>query len=136
MDLTTNLEKVERYASRIWRTHSLEDPISTLSFNEYDYLKEIQMADEPIRLTDLADKMLVTKPSATRMVQRLERKNLVERKACLEDARSKRVQLTEHANKLLIKEVEVYQQMASELTAQLDSNEAELLNQLLNKALK
>ncbi len=70
------------------------------------------------------------------MVQRLERKNLVERKVCLEDARSKRVQLTEHANKLLIKEIEVYQQMASELTAQLDSNEAELLNHLLNKALK
>ncbi len=94
------------------------------------------MADEPIRLTDLADKMLVTKPSATRMVQRLERKNLVERKACLEDARSKRVQLTEHARKLLIKEVEVYQQMANELTAQLDAKEAEQLNQLLNKALK
>ena len=63
--LDQNLEKIERFASKIWRTQVNEDPICQLSFNEYDYLKVIQASLEPIRLTDLAIEMQVTKPSAT-----------------------------------------------------------------------
>ena len=92
--LNQNLEKIERFASKIWRTQVNKDPMCQLSFNEYDYLKVIQSSPEPIRLTDLAIEMQVTKPSVTTMVQRLERKGLVERKASLEDARSKLVVLT------------------------------------------
>ncbi|MBE8567061.1 MarR family transcriptional regulator [Vibrio sp. OPT20] len=131
-----NLEKIERFASKIWRTQVNEDPICQLSFNEYDYLKVIQASLEPIRLTDLAIEMQVTKPSATTMVQRLERKGLVERKASLEDARSKLVILTQKAEVGLEEESKIYQVMAQVLESRLSEQESHQLNLLLNKALK
>ncbi|MEZ8492628.1 MarR family winged helix-turn-helix transcriptional regulator [Vibrio splendidus] len=134
--LDQNLEKIERFASKIWRTQVNEDPICQLSFNEYDYLKVIQASLEPIRLTDLAIEMQVTKPSATTMVQRLERKGLVERKASLEDARSKLVILTQKAEVGLEEESKIYQFMAQVLESRLSEQESHQLNLLLNKALK
>ncbi len=134
--LNQNLEKIERFASKIWRTQVNEDPICQLSFNEYDYLKVIQASPEPIRLTDLAIEMQVTKPSATTMVQRLERKGLVERKASLEDARSKLVVLTSKAEVGLEEESKIYQVMAQILESRLSEQESQQLNLLLNKALK
>ncbi|CAK1697915.1 MULTISPECIES: MarR family winged helix-turn-helix transcriptional regulator [Vibrio] len=134
--LNQNLEKIERFASKIWRTQVNEDPICQLSFNEYDYLKVIQSSPEPIRLTDLAIEMQVTKPSATTMVQRLERKGLVERKASLEDARSKLVVLTSKAEVGLEEESKIYQVMAQILESRLSEQESQQLNLLLNKALK
>ncbi|MEZ8600896.1 MarR family winged helix-turn-helix transcriptional regulator [Vibrio splendidus] len=134
--LDQNLEKIERFASKIWRTQVNEDPICQLSFNEYDYLKVIQASLEPIRLTDLAIEVQVTKPSATTMVQRLERKGLVERKASLEDARSKLVILTQKAEVGLEEESKIYQVMAQILESRLSEQESHQLNLLLNKALK
>ncbi|CAV19635.1 Similar to transcriptional regulator, MarR family [Vibrio atlanticus] len=134
--LNQNLEKIERFASKIWRTQVNEDPICQLSFNEYDYLKVIQSSPEPIRLTDLAIEMQVTKPSATTMVQRLERKGLVERKVSLEDARSKLVVLTSKAEVGLEEESKIYQVMAQILESRLSEQESQQLNLLLNKALK
>lgn len=134
--LNQNLEKIERFASKIWRTQSKEDPIGQLSFNEYDYLKVIEAAKEPIRLTDLAEEMQVTKPSATTMVQRLERKGLVERRPSPEDARSKLVVLTAKAETGLEEESKIYQVMANTLESQLTEDEAKQLNLLLSKALK
>ncbi|NOJ08144.1 MarR family winged helix-turn-helix transcriptional regulator [Vibrio splendidus] len=134
--LDKNLEKIERFASKIWRTQVNEDPICQLSFNEYDYLKVIQASLEPIRLTDLAIEMQVTKPSATTMVQRLERKGLVKRKASLEDARSKLVILTQKAEVGLEEESKIYQVMAQILESRLSEQESHQLNLLLNKALK
>ena len=134
--LDQNLEKIERFASKIWRTQVNEDPICQLSFNEYDYLKVIQASPEPIRLTDLAIEMQVTKPSATTMVQRLERKGLVERKPSLEDARSKLVVLTSKAEVGLEEESKIYQVMAQILESRLSEQESHQLNLLLTKALK
>ena len=134
--LNQNLEKIERFASKVWRTQVNEDPICQLSFNEYDYLKVIQASPEPIRLTDLAIEMQVTKPSATTMVQRLEKKGLVERKASLEDARSKLVVLTHKAELGLEEESKIYQVMAQILESRLSEQESKQLNQLLDKALK
>ncbi|MGB2146091.1 MarR family transcriptional regulator [Vibrio toranzoniae] len=134
--LNQNLEKIERFASKIWRTQANEDPICQLSYNEYDYLKVIQTSPEPIRLTDLATEMQVTKPSATTMVQRLEKKGLVKRKASLEDARSKLVVLTNKAELSLEEESKIYQVMAQILESRLSEQESKQLNLLLDKALK
>lgn len=136
MNLDLQLEALERFSAKIWRMDSKEDPIAQLSFNEYDYLKVIQSAPNAIRLTDLANEMEVTKPSATNMVKRLERKGLVARKACLEDARSKKVILTESAIDHLALESRVYRIMADHLSKHLSESEVEQLEALLNKALK
>lgn len=136
MTLEVNLEKLERLAARIWREHNKEDPISQLSFTEYDYLKVIQVAKEPIRLTDLASELGVSKPSASNMVKRLERKELVTRIPCPEDGRAQRLIPTENALYHLKSEAVVYGEMASEIADKLSTEEAAFLDILLTKALK
>lgn len=136
MNLSIQLEKMERFAAKVWRKHGKNDPILKLSFSEYDYLKVIQSAHEPIRITDLALELEVTKPSATNMVTRLERKGLVIRSNCNQDARAKRVELTEQATHYLEQEALVYQILAEKVASPLSGEECERLTALLNKALQ
>jgi DNA-binding MarR family transcriptional regulator len=136
MSIEVNLERLERLTAKVWRSYSKEDPLSHLSFNEYDYLKTVQAFEEPIRLTDLARELEVSKPSATNMVKRLEKKGLVERLACPEDARAKRVVLTEKARIPLASELEIYSVVADKLKVNLTDSEFTSLNHLLTKALK
>lgn len=135
MSLENSLEQLERFASKVWRKNSKEDPISQLSFNEYDYLKVVQLANEPIRLTDLAAEMEVTKPSASNMVTRLVRKGLVVRCDSPEDARVKRVMLTPLALEYMDYETKVYQILAQQVVKGLTETETGQLNALLEKAL-
>ncbi|PMH41190.1 MarR family transcriptional regulator [Vibrio sp. 10N.286.49.B3] len=134
MSLGFTLEKIERFAAKIWRTHCKDDPFSLLSFNEYDYLKVVQNAQPSIRLTDLASELQVTKPSATNMTKRLEKKGLVLRRPCMEDARSKRIELTAMAQEALKQESEVYMLMADVLKKKLNAEETKQLEALLAKA--
>nr|MCC4821437.1 MarR family transcriptional regulator [Vibrio lentus] len=60
----------------------------------------------------------------------------VERKASLEDARSKLVILTQKAEVGLKEESKIYQVMAQVLESRLSEQESHQLNLLLNKALK
>lgn len=126
---------MERLTAKVWRNVSKEDPLGHLSFNEYDYLKTIQAFEEPIRLTDLAKQLDVSKPSATNMVKRLEKKGLVERLLCSDDARAKRVVLTEKARVPLSSESEIYGVVAEQLQRNLSASEFNQLEQLLEKAL-
>ncbi|WP_425608493.1 hypothetical protein [Vibrio kanaloae] len=60
----------------------------------------------------------------------------MERKASLEDARSKLVVLTSKAEVGLEEESKIYQVMAQILESRLSEQESQQLNLLLNKALK
>ena len=136
MSLDVNLEKLERFSAKVWRQYSKEDPIAQLSFNEYDYLKVLQGGCEPMRLTDLATQMEVTKPSASAMIKRLERKGLVCRQRCSEDARAHRFSLTDAALLSLQSEAKVYQRLAHQISRHLSDEEAVFLDVLLSKALR
>ncbi|WP_114766136.1 MarR family winged helix-turn-helix transcriptional regulator [Vibrio rhodolitus] len=136
MHLEESLMDLERFCSKAWRQHGDDDPMCQLSFNEFDYLKVIEQYPQGVRITDLAQELYVTKPSASNMVTRLAKKNLVRTVACSEDARAKRVVLTDWVIKNMSFERVVYQQIATDLNAQLSAEEAEQLVQLLNKALK
>ncbi|GAB2636914.1 MarR family winged helix-turn-helix transcriptional regulator [Vibrio panuliri] len=136
MHLEESLMDLERFCSKAWRQHGNDDPMCQLSFNEFDYLKVIEQYPEGVRITDLAQELYVTKPSASTMVSRLAKKNLVRTIACREDARAKRVVLTDWVIKNMSFERVVYQQIASDLNAQLSEEEAMKLVELLNKALK
>lgn len=136
MTLENSLIELERFCSKAWRVYAKEDPLSLLSFNEFDYLRVIQTSAEGMRITDLAEEMKVTKPSASNMVARLEKKGLVRRVACNEDARSKRVTLTEKVIQDLSLEQVVYKEIAQAMNAKLSAKEAEQLVSLLEKSLK
>lgn len=136
MTLENSLIELERFCSKAWRVYAKEDPLSLLSFNEFDYLRVIQTSSEGMRITDLADEMKVSKPSASNMVARLEKKGLVLRVPCNEDARSKRVMLTEKVIQDLSLEQVVYKEIAQAMNAKLSAKEAEQLVSLLEKSLK
>jgi len=135
MSLETSLIELERFCSKAWRVYAKEDPLSLLSFNEFDYLRVVQSCPEGIRITDLADEIKVTKPSASNMVVRLEKKGLVKRTSCHEDARAKKVVLTESAMQAMSLEQVVYQEVAQVMNAKLSEQEAEQLVRLLKKSL-
>ena len=135
MALEKSLSDLERFCAKAWRVYAKEDPLSHLSFNEFDYLRVIQLHPEGVRITDLAEELQVTKPSASNMVVRLEKKGLVRRIACNEDARSKRVLLTEEVIAEMSLEQVVYKDISQQLMRKLDAKEAQQLKALLDKAL-
>ncbi|UPQ88422.1 MarR family winged helix-turn-helix transcriptional regulator [Vibrio sinaloensis] len=136
MSLEKSLIELERFCAKAWRIHAKEDPLARLSFNEYDYLRVIEAYPQGVRITDLAEEMKVTKPSASAMVVRLQNKGLVKRVHCYQDARAKRVALTDKVIEEISMEQKVYQQIASTMTAKLSDDEAIQLVQLLTKSLK
>jgi len=67
-----------------------------LSFAEYDALLTIAQAPERrIRMGQLADEVLLSKSGVTRLIDRLVGDGLVERSACLADARGAEAVLTD-----------------------------------------
>ncbi|WP_218755333.1 MarR family winged helix-turn-helix transcriptional regulator [Vibrio parahaemolyticus] len=135
MALEESLIDLERFCAKAWRVYAKEDPLSHLSFNEFDYLRVIQVFPEGVRITDLADELQVTKPSASNMVMRLEKKGLAKRIACNEDARAKRVLLTEDVAEKMSLEQIVYKDISDQMMLKLNEQEAKQLQSLLNKAL-
>ncbi|MGR5066855.1 MULTISPECIES: MarR family winged helix-turn-helix transcriptional regulator [Vibrio] len=135
MALEKSLIDLERFCAKAWRVYAKEDPLSCLSFNEFDYLRVIQRYPEGVRITDLAAELQVTKPSASNMVVRLEKKGLVKRIACSEDARSKRAVLTEEVVKEMSLEQVVYKDISEQMMRNLNDQEVQQLQALLTKAL-
>lgn len=78
------------------------DPIfKRLSIREYDLLFNISKCNTGwVRLSELADHALITQPSISRMVDRLERAGLLQRKTVAEDRRGVLVGLTSAGRKL------------------------------------
>ncbi|KGY13726.1 MarR family transcriptional regulator [Vibrio tubiashii] len=136
MTLESSLMELERFCSKAWRVHAKEDSLSNLSFNEYDYLRVIEEHEQGIRITDLAQEMQVSKPSASNMVARLVKKGLVSRISCVEDGRSKRVILTEQVINDLSLEQVVYRRIAESMSSKLTETESRQLIRLLKKSLK
>jgi DNA-binding MarR family transcriptional regulator len=81
-----------------WVTRRLDDELRAehdLSLAEYDAL--LTIADAPgrrIRMRQLADRVVLSKSGVTRLIDRLVHDGLVERDACLTDARGAEAVLT------------------------------------------
>ena len=73
-----------------------------VSLAEYEVLAQLSEApDETMRMTDLAERALVSRSGLTRRVDGLERRGLVERQACPSDRRGANAVLTPAGRKLL-----------------------------------
>lgn len=67
-----------------------------LALTSYDVLTQLAAApDRRLRMSELAEAVLLTRSGLTRLVDRLERQGLVERRACPSDARSTFAALTD-----------------------------------------
>jgi DNA-binding MarR family transcriptional regulator len=127
----------------IGRLHRLADALHTelrpvfaeagLSDGDFDVLASLRRSGAPYQLTpgELAGTTMVTSGAVTKRVDRLEEKGYVTRTVCEEDARSRRIELTE-AGRALIDDL-VPQHLANErrLLAGLTDLERSRLEHLL-----
>ena len=72
-----------------------------LPFDRYSILLMLAQADrEELRPSDLADVLPITPSGVTRLIDRLERDGVVERRACAADGRGTIVALTQHGQEV------------------------------------
>ena len=60
----------------------------------YDVLVQLEEAGGTLRMHELADRLLLSRSATTRFVERLENRELIERRSCPEDRRGTQVAMT------------------------------------------
>lgn len=86
----------------------------------------------PASVNLLKERMLDKMSDASRLVERLKQKDLVDREICPEDRRRVEVVITKKGLKLL-EDIDKREDEADQLFSKLSSSEAKTLNQLLDK---
>ena len=108
-----------------------------LPLPSYDVL--LQLAEAParrLRMTELADRVLLSRSGLTRLVDRLEREGLVERAACPGDARGTHAVLTESGLTRLRTAAPTHLRgIAEHVTGRLTTDELGQLEHLMRKLL-
>jgi DNA-binding MarR family transcriptional regulator len=107
------------------------------SASQWGILRVLQRAEAAgergLRLTDLGQRLLIQPPSVTVVVDRMERRGLLERQQSRTDQRSWVVALTPAGRKLLTTVLKVHVKKVSSLFAEHDPDEVKVLAELLQK---
>jgi DNA-binding MarR family transcriptional regulator len=107
-----------------------------LSLADFDVLAQLAGAHGELRITELAERALISRSGMTRRVARLVDEGLVRRERASSDARGVVVALTEAGIRRLAETAPVHARGISELfVAQLDDEELALLERALNKVI-
>lgn len=106
-----------------------------LNLNEYAVLRVLEQTDEGrLRMQELAEAVGLSPSGVTRLVERLERKDFVERLACQSDKRSMWASLTEKGRDKAHEASSLYRSRLRELLApRITEDEARSLVGLLQK---
>jgi len=73
-----------------------------MPLTQYDVLRQLALApDRSLRMSELADRVLLSRPGLTGVVKRLEADGLVERRPCHEDGRGLNAVLTARGRRRL-----------------------------------
>jgi len=101
-----------------------------LSPQQYNILRILRGAGEAITVQTIKDRMLERAPNATRLMDKLCAKDLIERVACTEDRRVVHIAIKKEGLRLL-KEIDANQK--EDVLAHLSLKEAKTLSDLLDK---
>jgi len=107
-----------------------------LSAGEYDALGSLRIQGEPFELTpsDICQANMLSSGGLTKVLNHLESRNLITRRACTEDQRSRKVQLTENGKQLIDAVLEeVFAGYRSLMNSALSVDEQQTLDKLLQK---
>lgn len=105
--------------------------VTTQQYNILRILRGVQPYG--LKTLELADKMLVKSPGITRLIDKLEKKGLVDRHRSEQDRRVVKCKITETGLNLLEKMDNPVDQMNEGIVQNLGQNELETLINLLNK---
>jgi DNA-binding MarR family transcriptional regulator len=121
-----------RYTSNwIGAYHNKQLSDFDLSLPQFNILRILRGANEPLSIKIVKQRMLEKSPNTTRLIDKLIAKGLVERARCFDDRRVVNIEITKQGLKLLSKIDDVFDDMS--LAENLSSEEAAMLNVLLNK---
>lgn len=135
----THLEAWRRYYVSFWRIFAaIEAELAAAglpSLSWYDALYELYLApDRHLRMSELARSALLSRSGLTRLVDKLEREKLLERKSCPKDGRVQHAVLTDKGVELLRKMWPIYRTgIARHFAAHLTEAEARDFARLLTK---
>lgn len=101
-----------------------------ISPQQYNILRILKGAGEPINVQVVKDRMIERSPNATRLMDKLCSKNYIERLACDHDRRVVKITITKEGNALLDA---IPDDLNKELLKNLSEEEAEQLSNLLDK---
>jgi DNA-binding MarR family transcriptional regulator len=111
------------------KSNSILKPFQ-ISVQQYNILRILRGAKEAIKVQVVKDRMIEKSPNATRLMDKLCTKNLIERFRCEEDRRVVYVKITPQGLKML---QEIKMDSMSEIMSSLSDVEAIELNRLLDK---
>lgn len=114
--------------------HFAKYGLSKAKFNALIQL--FMIGGEGMTQTELGKKLLVSRANITRLIDRLEKEELVVRKPNPTDKRVFQLFLTDRASRLMNAFIPIHNQYIHKLMSPLDTNEKELLISLLNKLRK
>lgn len=107
--------------------------LQDLTVAQYNILRILRgQFPNPASINLLKERMLDKMSDASRLVERLVNKGLVDRKTCPNDRRKAEVLITEKGLKLL-EELDKYDDKTDKIFGKLNSDEARTLNDLLDK---
>lgn len=101
-----------------------------ISPQQYNILRILRGAGEPLKVQVIKERMLERSPNATRLMDKLWSKNLIDRLACPEDRRVVHIEITKGGLKLL--EI-IEKDFKEDLLENLTDKEAISLSDLLDK---
>ncbi len=105
-----------------------------ISWQQFNILRILRgRHPEPASVKLLAERMIDKMSNASRLVEKLKLKNLVERKACPEDRRKVDILITEEGLALIEEASAIIEQQGKDLEKNLSKEEATLLSNLLDK---
>jgi len=134
MPITDSLKRLQWHMWHHWRQYAQHSGSMELSNSELDYLYALMSAENGLRLTELAERMSVSKASASAMASKLEARGYLQRLPCSDDGRAMRLLATAKSNALEQEERDVYVQTAASLEQNLSREEMQQLSHLLAKA--
>ena len=111
-------------------------PMEKLSIGEVALLNVIHISSvrgERTTSSKLSDKLNISKPAASRMLNVVEEKGLIERISEKEDRRRVFIELTTYGKELYEKEINEYQDVCYEIVEKMGNKEMEELLELGNK---
>ncbi|MDD5736367.1 MAG: MarR family transcriptional regulator, partial [Methanothrix soehngenii] len=117
---------------RFLKEYEFSEEYSEISLNAYLYLRKINSLDNPT-MTELAEAMEVSKPSASNMVSKMAEKGLVETRASSKDGRICLLSLTDKGKKVIEIENSADITFFKKVREILDDNELEILERILEK---
>jgi DNA-binding MarR family transcriptional regulator len=95
----------------------------------------VKLADGPVSVSDLAEKLHISSPAVSQMIDKLSHEGYVRREGFGEDLRVVRIALTPDGQKALDDGLEAFEERVAELMVTLSGDEAHQLADLINRML-